>query len=264
MEFRSLNLDEIMYRIHSYLIEPIWNLITFKWIFNSESAKLYNEANQLGIAESSGFFDRWFGSGFFRVFNSTPSSRPNSVEELVNPSDKRGWGEILIDTIFGRNDKEGILELLFTTFFGWFLILAILSAIIYYYFNMKKKFLSEKEKIIYDIAHTKEEKPITNDKATRWQKILDAVNSDQENNWKIALMDADILLEEVLTEQGYGGSGVGEKLKQVSPEQKEYVQYAWEGHKVRNSIAHQADYVLSQREARQAISMYERFFSSLY
>ncbi len=264
MEFRSLNLDEIMYRIHLYIIEPIWNFITLKWVFNSDSAKLYEEANKLGVTESAGFFDRFFGSGIFRVFNSAPSNKKDSVEELLNPSEERGIFETIIDVLFGRNDKEGVLELLFTTVFGWFFLVGLMAFLIYMYFKFKKKFLSQKEKIIYDIAHVKEETNVANDKAARWQKILDNVNSDQENNWKIALMDADILLEEVLAEKGYNGSGVGERLKQVGPEYKDSVGYAWEGHKVRNNVAHQADYELGPREAKQAISMYERFFTSLY
>jgi len=245
-------------------MEPVWNFITLKWIFNSESAKLYEEANKLGVAESSGFFDQFFGSSLFRILNSKPSSKKDSIEEYLNPTEDRGFFETLIDIIFGRNDKEGILELLFTTIFGWFFLLAIASILVYLYFKTKKKFLSEKEKIIYDIAHVKEEKEVANDKAARWQKILNNVNSDQENSWKIALMDADILLEDVLTEQGFDGKGVADKLKQVGPEFKDSIGYAWEGHKVRNNVAHQADYVLSEREARQAISMYERFFSAFY
>lgn len=264
MGFKSFNIDEIIFRLHSYIMEPIWNFITLKWIFNSESARLYEEANKLGVSESAGFFDRLFGSSLFRIFNSAPSSKKDSVEELLNPSEDRGFWETFFDVIFGRNDKEGVLELLFTTIFGWFVLLALISALVYYFFKTKKKFLSEKEKIIYDIAHVKEETQAANDKAARWQKILDNVNSEQENNWKIAIMDADILLDEVLTEQGISGSGVAEKLKQVGPEFKDSVQYAWEGHKVRNRVAHEVSYVLSAREAKQAISMYERFFTALY
>ncbi len=264
MGFKSLNIDEIIFRLHSYIMEPIWNFITLKWIFNSESAKLYEEANKLGIAESSGFFDRFFGSSLFRIFNSAPSAKKDSVEELLLPTQERGVGRIILDTIFGRNDKEGVLELIFTTIFGWFLLLLFISMFVYFYFKAKRNFLSEKEKIIYDIAHVQEETQVANDKATRWQNILDNVNSGQENDWKIAIMDAEILLEEVLDEQGYEGTSVAERLKQVGPEFKDSVGYAWEAHKVRNKVAHQAEYVLSEREARQTISMYERFFSSFY
>jgi len=245
-------------------MEPIWNFVTLKWIFNSDSAKLYEEANELGVAESSGFFDQFFSSGFFRILNSRPSSKKDSVEELVNPSEDRGVLEFLFDLFFGRNDKEGIFELLFTTAFGWLLLAGMCAAAVYFYFKMKGNFLTEREKVIYDIAHVKEEKKVASDKAVRWQAILDKVNSDSDTSWKIAIMDADILLDEVLQEQGYTGAGVGERLKQVGPEFKDSVQYAWEGHKVRNQVAHDAQYVLSQRDARQAISMYERFFSAFY
>ena len=264
MVFKSLNIDELIFRVHTYFFEPIWNIITLKWIFNSQSAKLYEEANQLGVAESSGFFDKFFGSGFFRIFNSRPSTRKDSVEELVNPSEDRGFFESVFDLFFGRSDKEGIFELLFTTAFGWLVLLGLLAAGIYFFLKTKSSFLSEKEKIIYDIAHTKEEKKVADNKATRWQSILDKVNSDLEPNWKIAVMDADILLDEVLQEQGYVGSGVGERLKQVGPEFKDSISYAWEAHKVRNQVAHDAQFALSQREARKTISMYERFFSAFY
>jgi len=264
MGFRSLNIDEIIYRIHDFFFQPLWHVISLQWIFNSKSAQLLEQTNQLGVAVQSSFFDKYFSSGLFRIFSSRPSVNNNSVEELLNPTDGRGTLEFILDIFFGRNDKESVIDLLFSTAFGWIVIIAIVSFLVHLFFKQKMNFLSEKEKIIYDIAHVSEEKKVSNDKASRWQEILDKVNSTEETSWKIAIMDAEILLEEVLIEQGYNGAGVAERLKQVGPEFKDVIQYAWEGHKVRNSVAHDAAFRLSQKEARRAVSVYERFFSAFY
>ncbi len=257
-----INIDELLYHFHilvkTFLWDPIWYIISFRWIWDSAAARAFRGGD--GFTSGDGFF----GDGLFRIFNSRPSLRRDSVEELLNPTEDRSNWEYFTDILFGRTDHESILSVLFGSLFGWILIFAILSFLAWWFVNNKLKFLSEKEKIIYDLAYSQEEKRVANDKATRWQKILDQVNSEEENNWKIAVMDADILLDEVLTEQGYIGTGVGERLKDAERAGFTTLQHAWEGHKVRNKIAHDPTFVITQKDARMAISMFERFFNEIY
>ncbi|MCI0597776.1 hypothetical protein L0Y34_01765 [Candidatus Parcubacteria bacterium] len=92
----------------------------------------------------------------------------------------------------------------------------------------------------------------------RWAHIRTLVESAQENDWRQAVIEADIMLDEVLTQAGYPGATVGEKLTVA---QFETLNDAWEAHKIRNEIAHQGSaYHLDDNVAYRTIQKYERVF----
>lgn len=98
-------------------------------------------------------------------------------------------------------------------------------------------------------------------KMDKWQQILTHVHSENQAEWRVAIMEADIMLEEALSTLGYQGEGVGEKLKSVGEGELISLDVAWEAHKVRNRIAHSGtDFDLTQREAKRIISLYEIVF----
>src|SRR3989344_3284574 len=98
-------------------------------------------------------------------------------------------------------------------------------------------------------------------KNTRWQQVLDHVASDNPNDWRQAIMEADIILDEMLTVMNYQGENLGEKLKQVERSDFDTLDQAWEAHKVRNEIAHQgSNFLLTDREARRVIDLYRQVF----
>jgi hypothetical protein len=97
-----------------------------------------------------------------------------------------------------------------------------------------------------------------------WKRIDGYIRSENASDWKIAILEADNLLEEVITGLGYRGDTFGEKLKSISPSQFPYLDHAWEAHKFRNDIAHgSSDRPLSHSEASRIIGLYERVFREL-
>ena len=87
------------------------------------------------------------------------------------------------------------------------------------------------------------------------------MSSQSEALWRIGIMEADNLLLEILTEKGYEGDGVGEKLKNAS---FKTIDLAWDAHKVRNRIAHEgSDFQLTEREAKRAFTLFESVFRDL-
>lgn len=95
----------------------------------------------------------------------------------------------------------------------------------------------------------------------RWDVIQKRVAENSPESWRIAIIEADILLDETLTNAGYSGQSLGEKLKTANPMSFTTVQDAWSAHKVRNEIAHAgSDFVLTQKVARETITQYERVF----
>ena len=78
---------------------------------------------------------------------------------------------------------------------------------------------------------------------------------------RLAILEADIMLNELLDLQGYKGETMADKMKQVDRAGFNTIDLAWEAHKIRNRIAHEgAEHELSAREARRVIDLYERVF----
>lgn len=100
--------------------------------------------------------------------------------------------------------------------------------------------------------------------AHRWENALKNIESPNENDWKQAIIDCDIILDDLLTKMGYQGETIGEKLKRVATGDMKSLNEAWEAHKVRNDIAHTPGFALSQHEARQTIGRYRKVFEEFY
>ena len=95
----------------------------------------------------------------------------------------------------------------------------------------------------------------------KWQNILTHVGSENPNDWRLAIIEADIMLDEMLADLGYIGASIGDKLKTANPDSFQTLNDAWEAHKVRNHIAHRgSDFVLTKRIAGETINRYTRVF----
>lgn len=99
----------------------------------------------------------------------------------------------------------------------------------------------------------------------RWQNILKNIGSPNEGDWRLAIIEADIILDDMLNRMGYHGEGVAEKLKQVEPTDFKTLQSAWDAHKVRNNIAHAgSSYKLSKEDAARTINLFKEVFEEFY
>ena len=95
----------------------------------------------------------------------------------------------------------------------------------------------------------------------RWVRVMEHISSTSDNDWKLAILEADIMLDEMLDRQGYHGESIGDKLKKVETADFDSINEAWEAHKVRNQIAHEGSaFMLSQRQAKETVAMYEKVF----
>lgn len=100
--------------------------------------------------------------------------------------------------------------------------------------------------------------PLKNDK---WERVIAHLNSANAADWRLAIIEADVLLDELLKSAGYHGETLGERLKSVERSDFLTIDNAWEAHRVRNQVAHQgADFPLNEREAKRAIALYESVF----
>jgi hypothetical protein len=172
------------------------------------------------------------------------------------------------DGLFAGLSQDGFLGFLNSIWSVYVVIAYICSFIflvLYIYASIEADKYSDIE---HDAIHAQEEAyamkmsgGIKSDKFAELQAHLD---SDNPNDWKLAIIEADIILDDTLKRQGYAGPTLGDRLKSISPESLHSIDDAWQAHKVRNQIAHAgADFVLTQKIARETIMQYERVFKEL-
>ncbi len=97
----------------------------------------------------------------------------------------------------------------------------------------------------------------------KWNKIKRKLELPSEAEHKLAIIEAEGLLDEILRKMGFGGETIGDRLKQLTPVQLQNLEEVWEAHKIRNNIVHDPDYRLSPEEARKAFEIYERALTNL-
>ncbi len=95
----------------------------------------------------------------------------------------------------------------------------------------------------------------------KWLHVLKLSNSDNQSDWRLAILEADVMLDELLRSLNYQGEGVGEMLKGVDPTDMLTLDAAWDAHKVRNRIAHDGSrFELNEREVKRVVSLFESVF----
>lgn len=95
----------------------------------------------------------------------------------------------------------------------------------------------------------------------RWQEILAHAASDDEELWRLAIIEADAMMDEMLDKAGYPQDSLGDKLRSAERSDFRTIDSAWEAHKLRNVLAHKGStYDLTEREVQEAIENYRRVF----
>ena len=99
----------------------------------------------------------------------------------------------------------------------------------------------------------------------KWDDIQKHIASMNSSDWRMAILEADILLYEMLDQMGYDGDTIAEKLKVIESSDFNTLDLAWRAHKVRNTIAHEgASYELSHEQAKNTIDLYKKVFEEFY
>ena len=103
------------------------------------------------------------------------------------------------------------------------------------------------------------------DLSRRWEHVKTLVSSANQSDWRQAVLEADVVLEDILTSLGYQGDGIGEKLKRVNPGDMKSLDEAWKAHKVRNQIAHDGSaFPLTQHDANAVVNLYKKVMEEFY
>ena len=136
--------------------------------------------------------------------------------------------------------------------------LSAIFAVIIFYTIIRMFMIQAHEK--YNVDHKIDEyQKRVSDAARnpRWELIENLIVSSSEADWRVAIIEADVLLEEALEYGGFTGNGISEMLTNAGERPFASYKYAWEAHKVRNDIAHEgSSYKLAKEDVIRTINMY--------
>jgi hypothetical protein len=123
----------------------------------------------------------------------------------------------------------------------------------------------DKEEVEHEINHAlakdKERDRLLN---PQWKYVLTLIESPNESDWRIAIIEADTMMEEALKERGLVGNNMSELLEEAKTNGYPSIQNAWDAHLVRNKIAHEGqNFIISQVEGRRVIKLYQNVFEDL-
>lgn len=97
----------------------------------------------------------------------------------------------------------------------------------------------------------------------QWQKIKLRLETAAESEYKLAIIEADSMLDDILKRMGIGGESLGERFEKINTVTLPNLSEAQEAHKIRNNIVHDPDYRLSLDEAKKTLAIYEKSLSDL-
>lgn len=97
----------------------------------------------------------------------------------------------------------------------------------------------------------------------RWEKILARLKSSNPSQYKVAILEADALANEILSGIGYRGATMAEKFEHVKEGHLETRSLLMEAHQIRNRVVHEIDFALSRADAQKWLDAYRKFFDEV-
>ena len=97
----------------------------------------------------------------------------------------------------------------------------------------------------------------------RWGKIRKRIESGTEADFKLAIIEADDFLSEVIEEAGFGEDNFEESIKKSGRLLADRSEEILSAHQIRNSIVYNPDYKISGEQARKTLDIYEWAVSNI-
>ena len=98
----------------------------------------------------------------------------------------------------------------------------------------------------------------------RWNAIRARLAGDDATQYKVAIIEADTLVDEILAGIGYQGQSMSEKFDKISPAHLDsHYEALKDVHNVRNRIVQEADFSLDKKTTEDVLVVYENFLKYL-
>ena len=105
---------------------------------------------------------------------------------------------------------------------------------------------------------------VEQDKISRqWAKIQDRIRRGSDAEIRLAVIEADQLLDSIFKKMNLPGTTMGERLQSLKPQQLANLPDLWIAHKMRNRLFHEPSSKISPSEAETVLQIYEKSLRGL-
>ena len=138
-----------------------------------------------------------------------------------------------------------------------FLILSFILFVFIVFSISKTSFL--KLHFLYTLTEFLTYRPFGSQKRKKdWKKIRNRLNKALESEYKLAVIEADNMLNDILKKMSYKGDSLGEKLEGSKIIIFSNVEEIKQAHRVRSDIVHDPNYNLSLDKAKEVLDVFEK------
>jgi len=96
-----------------------------------------------------------------------------------------------------------------------------------------------------------------------WTKVEARLKDGSPDSLRLAIMEADGTVDEVLARMGLSGETFADRLGHLDPSHYTTIDKVWDAHRVRNNLVHTPDFAVSEDKAQEAITNYEAFLKEV-
>ncbi len=97
----------------------------------------------------------------------------------------------------------------------------------------------------------------------KWEKILARLSGRDAAQYKLALLEADALVDTVMAGSRWMGANLSERIAAVHPGQIESLESLREAHAVRNRVVNDANFEIDREEAERVLGLYAQFLEEM-
>jgi hypothetical protein len=93
----------------------------------------------------------------------------------------------------------------------------------------------------------------------RWEAIKKRLETGQEKDFKVAIIEADEMIGDLVKRMGYGGENLGEIFQSIPDNQVESITEVRKAHEIKNRIVQDEHFKIGEQEVRETFNSYEKF-----
>ena len=99
--------------------------------------------------------------------------------------------------------------------------------------------------------------------AGRWKAIQKRFDAGTEYEYKLAVMGAEELFNDVLIDKGFPGKTFDERIREVGKAQLPNLEEILDAHKIRNVVAYDPNYKITKEDAQKVLVTFEKGIRSI-
>ncbi len=97
----------------------------------------------------------------------------------------------------------------------------------------------------------------------RWQGIMAKANPQSIESLKVAVIEADKMVDDVLKRLGLGGQHMADRLAQMDQDEFSTLKRLWNAHRFRNNLVHTPDFEVNADRIQKILGDYGAFLKEV-